>query len=126
MAKKSLFLPYVLELLAPQDGISARAMFGGHGIYRNGVMFALIASDTLYLKVDATNQADFEHAGSRPFVYQSKNRAKPVQMSYWEAPPAALERSEVMCQWAAGAQAAATRAQKTKGAKAKRPRRKSG
>jgi len=38
------YLKEVLELFGP---ITARKMFGGYGIYHNGLMFALVADDTL-------------------------------------------------------------------------------
>jgi len=59
--------------------VSARKMFGGYGLYREGLMFALIAEDELFFKADSNNVAQFERAGSRPFVYRSKDRS--VQMS---------------------------------------------
>ena len=34
------FLNHVMDLLAPLDGISNRAMFGGFGIFQEGDMFA--------------------------------------------------------------------------------------
>jgi DNA transformation protein and related proteins len=49
MAQGSEFVDFVLESLQPLRGVSARRMFGGHGIYKDGLMFALIADDTLYL-----------------------------------------------------------------------------
>ena len=42
-------------------------MFGGVGLYCDGVFFGLIALDVLYLKVDATTRSDYESAGSLPF-----------------------------------------------------------
>ena len=98
-------------------------MFGGHGIYRQGVMFALIAADVLYFKADEQTRADFERVGSRPFTYQQKNRKQPVELSYWEAPPEAFERAAVMVEWATAAQAAAVRAKKPK-QRAAKPRNK--
>ena len=92
------FVDYVLELLEPLGGCSARAMFGGHGIYRDGGIFGLVINDRLYLKADAQTEAEFVEAGSAAFVYQGKDRA--VQMSYWSLPEDALESSEEMARWA--------------------------
>ena len=66
MTVKNEFVQYVLELLEPLDGVSAKAMFGGFGIYRRGVMVALIADEMLYLKADDINRPDFEAAGYIP------------------------------------------------------------
>ena len=75
------FKDYVLDQLKNVSGVAARAMFGGYGIYRSGVMFGLIAEKGLYFKVDDGNRADFQAKKSEPFVYESGGR-KPVTMSY--------------------------------------------
>ena len=60
---------HVLEMLEPLGGITGRAMFGGYGVWHEGQMFALFNSDTtFYLKVDASNRAAFQAAGSAPFT----------------------------------------------------------
>ncbi len=46
---------YLIDMLAPWAGVSARKMFGGFGLCRDGLMFALIADDTPYFRVDDTN-----------------------------------------------------------------------
>ena len=101
------FVAYVLELLEPLGGCSSRAMFGGHGIYRDGGIFGLVIEDRFYLKADAQSEPEFVEAGSAPFLYQGKGR--PVQMSYWSLPEDALESSEEMIRWARLALAAAAR-----------------
>ena len=106
------FRDYVLDLLAPLRGVSARKMFGGYGIYAEGVMFALIADSTLYLKGDAQNAADFEKAGCEPFLYQHKSRSKPTRMSYYRAPSEAMDDSDELLPWAESALAAAKRARR--------------
>ena len=68
MAVSPTFRDYVLDQLgrvAPD--LRARGMFGGVGIYSGELFFALIDDDTLYLKVDAGNRADFEAIGMGPF-----------------------------------------------------------
>lgn len=104
------FVDYVREVMAHWASVSSRKMFGGYGIYREGLMFALIADDTLYFKTDANNVAQFEQAGSTPFVYQSAGRT--VQMSYWSAPAESLESPADMRDWCQLAYAAALRAAK--------------
>lgn len=106
------FAEYVVELMAGWAPVSARRMFGGHGLYREGLMFALIAEDQLYFKTDAANVVQFERAGSRPFVYESKERT--VQMSYWSAPEGSLESPAEMREWCQSAYAAALRAHAAK------------
>jgi DNA transformation protein len=68
MAVNSSFRSFVLDQLSRVvSGVRSRSMFGGVGIYGRDVFFALIAGDTLYLKVDDTNRADFEARGLGPF-----------------------------------------------------------
>ncbi|MFY9259221.1 MAG: TfoX/Sxy family protein [Gallionella sp.] len=101
------FVEYVREVMSHWARVSSRKMFGGYGLYRDGLMFALIAHETLYLKTDTTNLAQFEHAGSAPFVYQSTGRT--VQLSYWSAPAECLESPADMGVWCQRAYAAALR-----------------
>ncbi len=104
----SQFVDHLLELMQPWGKVSARRMFGGHGLYRDGVMFALVAYDTLYLKADGDTKARFIEAKSEPFVYDGKG--KPIEMSYWRAPADCLEDASVMTEWCRLAYATALRA----------------
>lgn len=99
---------FLVEHLMPLGHATARAMFGGFGIYLDGVIVALVAEDVAYLKADAINQPDFEAAGSQPFTYDGANRT--VAMSYWEIPAEVLEDPEELRTWAAKARAASLRA----------------
>ena len=60
MACRSEFVTYLLERLAPLGEVRACAMFGGYGIYLGERMFALVAEDMFYIKVDDVNRAEFE------------------------------------------------------------------
>ena len=116
------FVDYVVELMAGWAAVTARKMFGGHGLYREGLMFALIADDQLYFKTDAGNEPQFEQVGSHPFVYISQTRT--VQMSYWSAPDASLESADEMNGWCQSAYGAALRAHAVKAGKSKKGKRK--
>ena len=102
------FVEHVLELLASFGSVSARRMFGGFGIFRDGLIFGLVASDVLYLKADTQNRGEYEAVGSEPFSYTA--RRKQVILSYWRAPEEALESRAAMQEWARSAYAAALRA----------------
>ena len=104
------FARFVVESLQPLGPVSARRMFGGHGIYLHGVMFALIAYDQLYLKVDDGNRAAYEDAGLPHFTYTDKG--KPIRMPYREAPPEGFDNPDILCAWARDAYAAAVRTKK--------------
>ncbi|MDJ0948280.1 MAG: TfoX/Sxy family protein [Alphaproteobacteria bacterium] len=112
------FLEHLTDMLAPLGPVSARRMFGGAGIFRDGLMFALVADDTLYFKVDDRNRAAFEAAGMPPFRYEK--RGKTFEMSYYEAPADALDDGEELLRWAEGAWDAAVRAGAAKGKKTSR------
>jgi len=101
------FVTYLLELMAPWATVTARRMFGGYGLYRDGTMFALVANDALYLKVDETTRPRFLQTGSTPMIYHARERTIP--MSYWSAPAAALETPGEMALWCALAYGAALR-----------------
>ena len=116
------FVDYVVELMADWAQVTARKMFGGYGLYREGSMFALIADDQLFFKADAGNEPEFERAGSHPFVYTSQ--ARTVQMSYWSAPEASLESAAEMNDWCRSAYGAALRAQAAKAGKPGKGKRK--
>jgi DNA transformation protein len=102
------FADYAVELLGAAGRVVARRMFGGFGLYCEGVMLALIADDVLYLKADALNRPELERAGSAPFTYEAKGRR--TIMAYWRAPDDAMESRELMAPWARSALDAALRA----------------
>jgi DNA transformation protein and related proteins len=110
------FVDHVLDLLSLVGEVQARAMFGGHGLYARGVMFALVADDELFLKADDTGRPRFLEAGCTPFVYESPKG--PMEMSYYRPPDAAHEDAEAMLPWARLALDAALRAQAAKVARA--------
>lgn len=80
-------------------GVTARAMFGGYGLYRHGTVFGMIANESLYLKVDDANREAFVSRGLTAFSHASKTGQK-VAMSYFQAPPEALEDGDEMVRWA--------------------------
>ena len=93
------FLGFLVEQMAGWGEVAVRRMFGGAGLYREGVMFGLVADDVLYLKVDERNRGRFEAAGSGPFVpYPEK--VKEVMPSYYEAPAEVVESAGELGRWA--------------------------
>jgi DNA transformation protein and related proteins len=109
MAAESEFVGFVVESLRSLGPVSARRMFGGHGIFMDGLMFGLIADDQLYLKVDEGNRAAYEAEGLQPFTYDGKGRR--IVMSYREAPSEGFDDPEILCDWAREAYAAALRSE---------------
>lgn len=103
------FREFIRDQLGQFGPVSIRNMFGGAGIYRDGLMFALIAKEVLYLKVDRLSEPDFLAEGLPPFQYASKD-GRNVVMSYYRAPDRCLEDPSEMKVWADRALAAALRA----------------
>ncbi len=101
------FIPFVQELLEGWGSVSARRMFGGHGLYHEGLMFAIVMDNRLYLKVDEQNRPDFEAHGLTPFTYPMKGRE--VALSYWLAPDSIFDERAEAVRWARSAWDAALR-----------------
>ena len=106
------YLDYLHDLFSAFAAVTTRAMFGGHGVYRDGVIVAIVIDEAIYLKVDAETRAAFEAAGCEPFVYEAKGKAVP--MSYWSVPEDALDSPQEFRPWAQRAWEAALRKPKPK------------
>ena len=94
-------------------------MFGGFGLYCDGLFFALVAEETLYLKVDDDNRPAYLAQGLTPFTYSMKD-GRLATMNYYPLPAEVLEDQASLLQWARAALAVALRAKKAN----KPPRRK--
>ena len=112
MALSPQYKSFVVDLFEPLGPVQVRAMFGGGGVYYKDTMFALISDETLYLKVDDSNKADFEAEGCGAFVYGDK--AKPISMSYHELPDRLLDDPEELVEWARKSVDIALRSKKPK------------
>ena len=120
MAVSSEYLDYVHDQLSGLGGVSSRRMFGGAGLYCDEFFFALIDDDTLYLRVNDANRADFTTRGMgqfRPYADRPE-----LSMSYYETPADVLEDAAALVAWARRSVAAAMAAVKP-GAKAAKPAR---
>ena len=91
------FVTYVVELMQLIGPVSAKGMFGGHGIFLEGLMFGLVADSILYLKVDKETENEFKAKGLQAFTYNKKG--KEFKMSYYQVPEEALEDAEEMKYW---------------------------
>jgi len=94
MKKDNSFHDYVVyDLLADIPGVSSCAMFGGWGIYKYGIIFAIIIDGQLYFKVGDSNRSDYEKYESVPFVYAKENNKK-ITMPYMLLPEEIMEEKE--------------------------------
>ena len=92
------FVTYVIDLMQSIGPVRAKSMFGGHGIFLEGLIFGLVADSVLYLKVDKETEIEFKVRGLEAFTYNKKG--KEFKMSYYQAPEEALEDVEEMNFWA--------------------------
>jgi DNA transformation protein len=104
---RSVFVEFLLEQMQSLGNVEAKAMFGGYDIYREGIMFALVADDVLYLKTDDDNRARFDDRDLPAFQYDKNG--KRYSMSYNEAPGEVYDDPDDMLLWANSAIGAARR-----------------
>ncbi len=98
MSASTDFVDHVLELLAGLGTVHARRMFGGAGLSLDGITFAIVADETLWLRADETSKAAFEAEHCEPFGYDTKDGRR-VVMSYWRAPERLLDEPDELVQW---------------------------
>src|SRR4029079_932369 len=91
------FERFVLDQLGDLGDVTSRKMFGGVGLYCDGVFFGIIARDGLYLKVDDSTRAAYEAAGSEAFRPYA-DRAGTMQ--YYRVPLETLECAPELATWA--------------------------
>jgi DNA transformation protein len=96
------------EIFASLGRVTVRRMFGGVGVFAEGVMIALVADGELYLKVDEETIPAFRAERSGPFIYGARGRR--IAMSYWRLPERLLDEPDELGEWARAALAAARRA----------------
>ncbi len=91
------FAAYVVDLMQSIGPVYSKRMFGGFGVFLDGMMFGLIMINTLYLKVDEENLKEFDELGLKPFTYKKKGQE--MKLSYYQAPEEAMESMEIMRAW---------------------------
>ena len=89
------FRDYVLDQLGPL-AVTARAMFGGYGIYHRGEFFAILHSGRLYFRTDTASRAAYVERGMQPF----RPNTRQTLAAYYEVPPEILEDGPELLTWA--------------------------
>jgi DNA transformation protein and related proteins len=93
----------ICDLFARFGPVSVRSMFGGAGIWSDGLMFALEFDGVVYLRVDEASLADFEREGSKPFVYpraKTPGKVGRPSRSFWRLPERLYDDPEELAVWA--------------------------
>lgn len=102
------FVSHTVDLLQGIGDVNARRMFGGHGLFLDGLMFALIADNQLYFKADEQSRDAFIERDLPAFTY--RKRSGTFALSYYLAPEEVMEDLAAMSEWGNLAFAAALRA----------------
>lgn len=95
-AKNDGFKGFILDQLAELNGVSARAMFGGYGLYQSAKFFGIIHKDRLYFKVTTATAPRYKEQGMKPF----RPNAEQTLKSFFEVPIDVIEDAEALTLWA--------------------------
>ena len=95
------FVAFVLDQLHRLDGVAARPMFGGFGLYGRAAMFGIVHRSRLYFRVGDGSRPDYEARGAKPF----RPYAGYIMRAYYEVPPEILEDTRALVEWARTAEA---------------------
>jgi DNA transformation protein len=99
----------IRDLFRDFGPVDIRRMFGGVGVFVDGLMIALVTSDdVIYLKADGETVPAFEKEGLSPFSYATKN-GEHTLTSYWRMPDRLYDDPEELARWARDAHAVALR-----------------
>ena len=90
------FRDFVLDQLTDLRGVTARAMFGGYGLYQQTTFFGIIHKGRLYFKVTKLTLPRYKEQGMKPFQPNAKQTLK----SFYELPVSIIEDAEALTQWA--------------------------
>jgi DNA transformation protein and related proteins len=120
MAISDEIIRHITDLLHAFGPSRSRRMFGGIGLFRDGLMFGLVYENNLYLKVDDENIAEFISRDLQQFRYA--RQGKLVGLSFYQAPDSAMDDSTEAALWARRSFEAALRAKAGKRAKVRTPR----
>jgi DNA transformation protein and related proteins len=108
MAASKSFSEFLREQLAPLGPLSFRRMFGKTGVFCEGVMFAVVADDTLYFRIDETNKPIFQEAAAFPPLNYTK-AGRTIDLAFWRTPERLFDEPEELVAWSRAALATAHR-----------------
>jgi DNA transformation protein and related proteins len=89
---------FIRELFAPFRHVAVKRMFGGAGLFADGLMFGLVFDGVIYLKADGATIPDFEREGSAPFTYQARSRSR--SLNFWRLPERLYDDPDELAAWA--------------------------
>ena len=81
--------------------VAVKSMFGGIGIYAEGLLFAIAFEEAIFLRVDEASIPDFERENSVPFVYPlAKNHVGRPSRHFWRLPERLYDDPDDLATWA--------------------------
>ena len=92
------FGDWVQDHLSGLGPFEIKRMFGGAGALKGGAMFAILSSDTIWLKADDALAAEMAEEGSERFQHGPPDRRR--TLPYWSLPSAAMDDPEQALAWA--------------------------
>lgn len=101
----------IRDLFAGLGEVSIRRMFGGKGVYFDGLIVGVDLYGDVMLKADDISAPDFAAAGAVQWIYENK-KGTPVKMPYWSIPDSALDDPDELAVWTRKAFEAARRSVK--------------
>jgi DNA transformation protein len=116
---------FIRDLFAQFRPVTMKRMFGGAGLYADGLMFALVFDGAIFLKADEASIPEFERERSAPFTYtraKSEGRVGRASLSYWRLPERLYDDPDELAVWAVRALAIAARKTLARRPRAKRER----
>lgn len=90
------FRDFVLDQLRELEGLEARRMFGGYGLYAKDVFFGILSGDNCYFRTDEKSRKEYQRLGMKPF----SPSARQILKNYYQVPVDILEDQDKLCQWA--------------------------
>ena len=93
------FKEFVQDQLQDLGRLDCRAMFGGHGLYRDKVFFGILYKGRLYFKTNESTRPFYLERGMKPF----RPNAKQTLKNYYEVPAEIIEDQEELIVWASRA-----------------------
>lgn len=96
--------------------VTVAHFFGGAALRLDGVQFAMVIRDMLYVRVDEASREQLIAMGAKPFVYRAAERERRIA-TYYSVPDILLEDPAALGECAAAAHRAAVVARRGKKAK---------
>lgn len=90
------FTAFVLDQVGSLRTVTARPMFGGHGLYLGQTFFGIVHKGRLYFKTDEHSRGAYRAQGMQPF----RPNARQTLKEYYEVPADIIEDAETLSAWA--------------------------